>query len=265
MSRITLAHNADQVAATLDAAARRQFPFALANAINRTMEEIQFETRRKLPTQFRFRQASARKFFEKLVYIGRADRARKDRLHGVVGIHGERRATILAKYQEAGTRTAAPGSAGLLYPTDYLKPNADTTIPRALFPKALGLFASRTVEGKKRIRGAKIRELGDGRVAVRLLGKRRTFAVDPRFHPNSPAYGVWQREGEGRGSETNRLWIYTREVRHPKRLTFLEDAERLTAERMPINIAGQLAAALNELKQYRARAFERVARAQGRI
>lgn len=263
MSAIAIQHNADAIAATLDAVARRQFPFALANGINRTMEEIQIETRRKLPSQFRFRTARARTFFEKLVYIGRGDRARKDRLVGTVGVHGSKRADILAKFQQAGEKRARPGGSPLLYPTDFLRPQPSAVIPQSLYPKALGLLASRTIEGKKRIRGARIREKGNGEVKVRLLGKRRTFAIDPRFHPGAPGYGVWQREGKARGSETNRLWIYTNVNRYPKRITFLEDAERMTRERLALNIEGQLRYALNDLKQYRAAKFARVARARG--
>lgn len=265
MTNLAVRHNADAVAATLDAVAKRQFPFALANGINRTMEEIQIETRRKLPRQFTFRSARARTFFERLVYIGRGDRARKDRPVGTVGVHGARRADILAKFQQAGERRARPGGSPLPFPTDYLKPSPQTVIPQSLYPKALGLLASRTVEGKKRIRGARIRELGDGRVAVRLQGKRRTFALDPRFHPSARSYGVWQREGRGRGSETNRLWVYTQRLRHPKRITFLEDAAQITRERLALNIEGQLAYALNDLKQYRAHKFAGVARARGRL
>lgn len=262
---IHIEHNASAVAATLDAVARRQFPFALANGINRTLEEIQIETRRKLPSQFRFRSARSRTFFEKLVYIGRGDRARKDRPSGTVGIQGGKGSGMLAKFQQAGERRARPGGAPLLYPTDYLRPQPGAIIPRSLFPKALGLTASRTVEGKMRVRGARIRLRRDGEVAVRLLGKRRTFALDPRFHPSARAYGVWQREGRGSGSETNRLWIYTSVQRFPKRLTFFEDAARLTKERLALNVEGQLRYAMNELKQYRASRFERVVRAGGRL
>ena len=265
MSSLALSHNADAIAATLDAVAKRQFPFAQANGINRTLEEIQIETRRKLPNQFTFRTARARRFFEALVYIGRNDRARKDRPSGTVGIHGSSKASILAKYQQAGERRARPGGSPLLYPSDYLKPQASTVIPQRLFPKALGLLASRTIEGPKRIRGARVRELSTGGVKVRLLGKRRTFAIDARFHPTARGYGVWQREGKGRGSETNRLWIYTNVLRHPKRLTFLEDAQRIVQERLALNIEGQLRYALNDLKQYRASRFERVARAARRL
>lgn len=265
MTNLAISHNAEAVAATLDAVSRRQFPFALANGINRTMEEIQIETRRKLPTQFTFRNARARRFFEALIYIRRGDRARKDRLVGTVGVHGNKKADILAKFQQAGERRARPGGTPLAYPTDYLKPQPSAVIPQSLFPRALGLLASRTVEGKRRIRGARIRELGNGEVKVRLLGKRRTFAIDPRFHPSAQSFGVWRREGRGRASETNRLWVYTSRLRHPKRLTFLEDAQRLTQTRLALNVEGQLRYALNDLKQYRASRFARVARAQGRI
>lgn len=271
MATWRMEHNADAVAATLDAVSRRQYPFAIANGINRTLEEIQIGTRAKLPSQFMLRTARSRMFFERLVHIGRADRARKDRLAGIVGIQDPQgqsfsgKARILAKFQEAGERRARPGGSPLLYPSDYLRPQPSTTIPQSLYPKALGLLASRRIEGGKKIRGARIREVGDGTVKVRLLGKRRTFAIDPRFHPAAPGYGVWQREGKGASSETNRLWIYTARLRHPKRITFLEDAQRLANVRLALNIDGQLAYALNERKQFRASRFERVARSGGRL
>jgi hypothetical protein len=271
MARLSIGHNADAIAATLDAVSKRQFPFALANGINRTIEEIQTGGRRKLPQQFRFRTSVSRTFFERLVHIRREDRARKDRLSGTVGVQDPQgksfkgKGRFLAKFQEAGQRRARPDGTPLLYPSDYLRPQPSAIIPRTLYPKALGLIASRTIEGGKRIRGARAREAGDGTVRVRLLGKRRTFAIDPRFHPRAPGYGVWQREGKGAGSETNRLWIYTSVSRYPKRITFLEDAQRIATERLALNVEGQLAAALNEIKAFRARRFEQVARAAGRL
>lgn len=274
MTSLRVQHNADAVAATLDAVARRQFPFALANGINRTLDEIRIETLRKLPTQFRFRSTRSRRFFESFVVIDPDQRATKTRLRGAVGIQAPlkgsfgntRRVGILTKFQTGGT-FSYPNGMPVAIPTDYLRTQYKTEIPRSMYPKSLGLLERKSIEGGSKIAGAQTRQVGPGRWKTSLRGARRTFAFDPRYHKtaNPDVYGVWQRRGRGRDSEPFLLWAYKASIRVPKRLTFLEDAERRARQTLALNIQGQLAYAMDELKQYRAARFARVARAQGRL
>lgn len=274
MTSLRVQHNADAIAATLDAVARRQLPFATANGINRTLDEIRTETRRKLPSQFRFRSTRARRFFESFVVTDPDQRATKTRLRGVVGIQpplrgsfsNSKRVGILTKFQAGGT-FSYPNGMPVAIPTDYLRSRYKNEIPRSMYPKSLGLLERKSIEGGSKITGAKTRQVGPGRWKTSLRGARRTFALDPRYHQvsNPDVYGVWQRRGRGRDSEPFLLWAYKPSIRVPKRLTFLEDAERMTRERLALNIEGQLRYALNELKQYRAARFARVARTQGRL
>lgn len=268
ITRITT--NVDEIAALLDAVGRRQLPFATALGINRTMEEIQIEARRKLPGQFTLRTSGSRRFLEGLYHIRKEDFANKQKLRGYVGIQGSpgtkgftrRAAAVLAKFQQAGQRRYRPGAEPLLYPADVLRPSPGAVIPRTLYPRALGLLGVRRIEGGFTIRGARHRVSRGGENVVSLRGKRRTFALDPRFHPASLAYGVWQRE---RREGTQRLWLYVQVQRWPKRISFVEDALALAKARLRLNIEGQLAYATNELKQLRAQFGAKVARARGAL
>lgn len=267
MTRVTISHNADAMAALLDAVGRRQMPFALATGINRMIDEIQVDARRKLPSQFTFRSARSRRFFETLIHIGREDRARKDKLVGTVGIQDpfgkafKGKSRLLAQYQEAGTKQSRDG-VPIAIPVSTAFPRSQP-IPQRYYPTTLGLNPRRRIEGGTALTG--LRRTAKGKAVFR--GKQRTYAVDPFYHTAAPfsTWGVWQRRGRGREREIFLLWVYRKQTRRPKRISFPEDATALTRDRLALNIEGQMQAARNEIKQYRARLFERVARTQGRL
>ena len=265
--RIRITTNAAEYAAVLDAVAKKQVPFATATGINRTLEEIQIEARRKLPTQFRFRGAKGKRLFEQLIHIGAADRARKDRLVGIVGIQDPQgkgfkgRSGILAKFEEAGVRRASGGGSPFAIPTSSF--SQGRAIAQRYYPTSLGLNPRRAIEGGEKTRGLLVTSGGK----YLLRGKLRTYAVDPVYHGQAPrrTWGVWQRRGRGRASEIFLLWVYRWELRHPKRISFRADATSLVKRRLWINIKGQMAYAQNEVKQARARLGEKAARAEKRI
>lgn len=261
--------NAGEIARRLDEHARRELPRAIANGINRTTEEVAVLTRAKLPQQFRFRSDRTRRFFE--MFIGRdSDQlATPQRLRSTVGIRAPLRGRfdntravgILTKFQTGGV-LSLPGGEPWAIPTDYLKSRYKSGFPtKEMYPKALGVLESRSIEGRSVARGLRKRELEHGVVKVRLLGKRRTFAIDPRYHraSNPTVYGVWQRRGRGRNSEPFLIWAYKQSIRVPKRITFLEDAEQHVRQNLAANVTGFLAAFA---KRSRVAAFERSRRAR---
>lgn len=227
--------NADEVARRLDDHARRQLPFAVAQTINRITKGIGDEAKAKLPSQFRFRSDRTRRFFEMFIGTDADQIATKRNLRGAVGIRAPLRGRfdniwrvgILTKFQYGGDYSP-PGGAPNAIPTNYLRSLYPRGIPRSMYPKSLGLLERRSIEGGHVTPGARTREASPGQWKTVLRGARRTFAIDLRFHQasNPTVYGVWQRRGRRRDSEPFLLWAYKPSVRIPKRLTFLEDAER---------------------------------------
>ena len=267
--QVRISHNADEMAALLDAVGRRQVPFATANGINRTTEEIQRGARQKLPSQLRFRSEKSRRFMEQLIHIGRADRATKTNLVGIVGIQDpfgkafKGKAGILAKFQQGGRRVARNSSAPLSIPTTFARQDLGEPLPRRYYPKNLRLEARRQISGGY----GQQRVTTTQRGGFLLRGKLRTYAINPVFHSRAPqsTWGVWQRRGRGRNSEIFLLWVYRWSIPVPKRISFLEDAQALAQQRLKLNIEGQMVFARDELKQYRARLLEKAARAKGRL
>lgn len=242
--------NADEVTRRLDDHARRQLPFAVAQTINRITKGIGDEAKAKLPSQFRFRSERTRRFFEMFIGTDADQIATKRNLRGVVGIRAPlrgrfdniRRVGMLTKFQFGGDYSL-PGGVPNAIPTDYLRGLYPRGIPRSMYPKSLGLLESKSIAGGDVTRGARTREVAPGKWKTILRGKRRTFAIDPRYHQasNPTVYGVWQRRGRRRDSEPFLLWAYKPSVRIPKRLTFLEDAERYYARHFSSTFADLLA------------------------
>lgn len=242
--------NADEITRRLDEHARRQLPFAISRGINRTTKEIADQAKAKLPSQFRFRSDRTRRFFEQFIGIDPDWYATRQKLRGTVGVRApllgrfanSRQVQMLTKFQTGGVLTRPDGQPHAI-PTDYLRSLYPGALPRSIYPRALGVLESRSIEGGQRIRGARTRELGEGRWKTVLRGKRRTFAIDPRFHQarNPDVYGVWQRRGRGRESEPFLLWAYKQRIRVPKRLTFLEDATAHAQKALAANVQQFLA------------------------
>ncbi len=84
----------------------KQLPFAMATAINNTLNDAQTAIRRTLPEHFTLRRKD---FVERTVYIGPKDRARKDNLAGTVRINPAR--DQLAKFEEDHEKRSTSGHA----------------------------------------------------------------------------------------------------------------------------------------------------------
>jgi hypothetical protein len=222
---------------------------ALVHAINNTIEKIQAVTQAGLPSRFTLRTASSRRLFERLVSISPDEFAslKQRRITGKVNLgaslsaqEGVRRfARKFVRFEFGGVATSESGIPFAI-PTRTLRPTPAARVRRDLYPKALGVLESRTIEGGER-GGFHITKRGK----ILIRGRRKTYAVDPRFHSGAPpgTFGVWQRRTSKSGfigplergnsrkeSETFKIWNYAMSVRYPKRLTFREDSKRIVEQ-----------------------------------
>lgn len=221
---------------------------ALANAINRTLEETQARGQQLLHQRLTIRSAAAAGFLERLVKFERFDRAKPEQLTGQMGLQdtgtGTRRrsAQLLIRLTEGGVFTRPTTKPFFVPALGGARQRAVDPVPRALYPSALRLVATRFTinDPRKQIR----RNLKTG--AVRVMGKRRSYAIDPEFHtPARPTtLGVWQRQGP---RETHKLWHYVTTIRLPKKYPFREEALREVRTRWPINVEGFLASELRRI------------------
>jgi hypothetical protein len=239
---------------------------ALVHGINNTIERIQEVTRAQMASVFITRSAASKRLLRNYVSIDpdefaslrpRTFRGRTVRPFSFVGRVGlkaslnaqeavRRFAARIVRFEFGGVETARGGKP-LYVPTKALRSSPNAQIQRALYPKALGLLESRQIEGGDAFHGqgkkrkAGVHRTGSGK--VQLKGKRRTFAIDPRFSPEARAVGIWQRRiaakrvnfgpSLGKSSDTQKLWNYLQSVRYPRRLTFREDSQRIVATHLP--------------------------------
>jgi hypothetical protein len=221
----------------------RQGRFAFALTINEVVLRAQASIRAAIRGSLTVRSPATLKFLEQRVRIPKDGYAKVsskgDRLTASLYIAdpesylGRGRLTLLATLATKTGGEKVQGIRGpLAVPTRALRPSRTTLIPRSMYPGALGLGKQRTIEGPvafrsytaKRTRGkARVRK-GDriglfrtskGRWALR--GKLRTFAIDPRYHPNAKSFGVFQRTGPNRG-DIRKLWKYVPRVPVPPRI-----------------------------------------------
>lgn len=218
---------------------------ALALTVNRSVEEGQVRAQQELHLGGRIKIRSGRsaQFLERLIKFERYDRATPATLNARMGIQStgtgttRKSADLLIKMVVGGTFTR-PATSPFFIPTIgpfAARPSEMAAIPRGLFPSALRLVDTRfTIPDPK----AQIR-IGS-RGGVLILGKRRTFAIDQRFHHplNRATFGIYQRRGRGGESETGVLWFYGTRIRIPQRYRFYEVVVPFIEERLLVNLPG---------------------------
>jgi hypothetical protein len=248
----------------------KQERYALALAINRSLEEAQAEQRQSVAARFIDRRG--RGLLRNMVKIGPADRATRDHPVGrlrIIGPEGsEGLSSILTRHEVGGPRTTGQGGysidpahriKGFFYlPTQALRNPFSAIVPRKLYPTSLHLTERRDVVGTQ---PARVHRTRNGRLQLR--GDDRTFVL---FGANGAApIGVFQRKGRsvygGRGRSAGRrttfnaggnvtrddirlIWAFRRQVTLKPRLYFYEIVPRVAMQRMPVNYAGFLKVAL---------------------
>lgn len=137
MLTISVKHDFDRLAATLNDLARRQFPFAVAGALNDAADASARDINADISAGGIF--AKATPFTRNAVVAPKSLRARKDKLVAVVTVRPIQ-AQYLLHEQIGGTRTPAentrnPGAAALVLPGPALRLNAYRNIPAGKLAK----------------------------------------------------------------------------------------------------------------------------------
>jgi hypothetical protein len=246
----------------------RQGRFAFARTLNDVVLETQSAMRSALRGALTVRTAATHQFLANRIQIPRDGLAKVssagDRLTASLLIAdpeskgGRGKASLLATLASTTGGEKVQARNPLAIPTRALRPTPAAIIPRSMYPAALGLAATRTIEGPVAFRsytarrtrgGARVKagdriglfRTGKGRYAIR--GKLRTFAIDPRYMPRARSFGVFQRTGPGRG-DIRKLFTYRPEVRVPARLPAQRILNtivaRIFADRFTVNLAHAL-------------------------
>lgn len=245
--RVDLRANVDDVIQSLGEMQRRQAPFALRLALQRTAEEARDAVRNRIHQRgFRFRTAAAAGYLANAIIIERPRSGLQPGQRTQFSIIAEskvgssRSRSLLPWLEEGGLRRSRreigpPGLYGQVLAVP-LRPSPMQNIKKELYPAALRLQASRfTVEqnaGQRR---------GVGLLAGRLQGKRRTFLLPD---PSAPGRAlILQRTGPGR-RDVRALFVVRPEVRVAGRAYFFSTIDRTYRERLVVNFRGALQAAL---------------------
>lgn len=163
MTSPTIVFHTDNFVRFLSDSAKRQVPFALANALNATANDMQRAVRNLLQggRGFTFRTEGSRQFLLRQIRRNPGeDFARKTRLVARVRIANNRKASLLSLIDQGGERSAryaiSPTTEGrdLAIPQ---RPTPASRIPRTLYPAKLNLRPTKKGKG--------------------LRGDRRTFTV----------------------------------------------------------------------------------------
>ena len=238
--RIDVQFDASQLsAAVLDRA--RQLPFAIANAMNRTMEEAQTAVKERIRMRgFTIRSGATDRWLTNQVKINRGERATKANLLVTLRIGsgagagnvdaGSFTGKSLLAFEEAGGERVgarAIGTGGTFGPSIVvpIRTTPGEIIPRALYPINLGLVPRRQIAG--------------GFSHATLEGKRGTFAISTGAGQGL----ILQRYGPGK-DDVRVLFLIRQHAHVAGRHFFYDVAKRVILERFAANLAGMYAAAL---------------------
>lgn len=195
----------------------RQVPFATSLAINMLAKDIVGAGNGSIRENFVVRKP----WVEDAFWMSQASDKNQDPITARISMkrdHG-----LLNKFEEGGTKNAFSHDQPVAIPTTALRPGFSGSAPLELYPKNLRLMTRRTASGTL---GPKGRAMRNG--MLQIQGKLRTFVIDPATMPGASKWGVYQRIGPGR-HDIRKIWTYKSSIPIPRRLHFVETAQR-TAE-----------------------------------
>lgn len=143
----------DQAIAALDELGKRQIPFAISMALNRTAEDGQAAVRERLGGEFTLRRKD---YIDRTIKIENRDRATKTKPFVIVGVDPTR--NVLAKFELGGAKTPVSGRA-LAVPIDARRNKSDI------------------VTKSQRIRSLNLRKVGSKAGGIRIQGDKGTFVA----------------------------------------------------------------------------------------
>lgn len=230
MSGLTVRVDAGQSLAFFGEA-RRQLPFAVSVAINRTAKDVQDAERAGLRARFIIR----RDWVVQGITIPKFSDKGEAAPTAVVAVDASR--SFLDKFEAGGQKIALNPERPIAIPSLAVRP-ARTDLPaRALYPSALGLVPVRGVTG---IRPARSHVTARG--VMQLKGKRRTFVLNETMY-GVQVPGVYQRFGPGK-HDFRLLWAYKARIPIPALLEFQKTAVEVVTDKWATNFQNALEHAL---------------------
>lgn len=252
-----------------------QAVFAMARAINQTLEQKQAQMRAHVASRLTIRNQKARKFFSDAIRFGRAERAdvKQQPIAGRIVVLGGNQAArtavfrrfgqMLLRQEEGGvarsnavylTQRRAFVPQGFKIPAPGLR-TASKAMPKQFYPDAIGL--SDAPLRRQDLNGFGFQYKGGRK-------KRRGFKKNTRYFFVKEGVGIFVRHQGGalnatggpmrmssasRGyadkrSEYDAIWFFRRQIRLPRRLQLEETFTSGLAERLRFNYERQLSEAL---------------------
>lgn len=265
----TISINVSVAGATPDEI-RKQLPWAMTFAVNRTQEEVLLAQKEVIKRNLIIRQP----LFLDAVMRPRRRASVKDFAGGGMSTRAvwgldpndfRGRASFFVDHEDGGVRTASGTRNGFLYVPTYghmLRPTIRDQLSRQWYPSALGLRDRRAIEGGI--------TPGADRTARRRGGKRGSRAHVKGFVIRSETNGaprfIARRKAPGRrmvgGRDMNLEILFTLHQRKAirPRMQFRAMAQRIGPQRLQVNVQGMLDWTLDRARQRAARSAERQTR-----
>lgn len=222
---------------------------AAATALNRTAEDALAEQRAKMRAQFIVRVPN---FDLPPVQLPASWRAKPDRLFVQIALGsddgpstpGGRRVQIFSKFGTDQRKIAKDVLWPLAIPTQAIRPDPTSLVPRGLYPKNLRVMTRYQVgpggldylrpkaPGTRRKLSVTV---GSGASKLKLKQQDRTFILPNAF--GSPAYGIWERIGPAK-RDIRMIWLLRTSEHIPKRMSFEDDVKRVIDSRLKVNFDG---------------------------
>lgn len=220
MTGVSVSFDADALVRELTDTARRQMPFALANALNATANDMQQGIRNAVTASrgFVIRSGTSRAFLQRQIYRSRGeDFATKRSPVARVRIANNGRSSLLSLIDQGGTRESRfplVGAGGTDLPIPARQAPTDK-VARTLYPGKLDLK----------------------RYGQQVKGARRTFVVRTKAGDTL----LLQRRGK---RSVRTLFVLERSAQVPAKNFFAPTAERVALTRFDSNLERSLLRAL---------------------
>lgn len=236
----------------------KQSNFAMARAVNRTMEQRQLDEQEHIARTLKIRNGTARSYFRRVVQFGRADRADHKvqpiaaQLRIIGGTEAARTdvfkrfGALVLRHADGGARTSDQlyrnqrnelSPEGFAIPAPGLR-TATRGVPRNLYPAAIGLTSRRAIEGgfhfANQYKGGK--------------KKRGGFRKGTKYYFVKEGVGIFVREQLGKHSEYDALWFFRRRITLKPELKLDSVFQGGLSDHLARNYAVMLADALRTAK-----------------
>lgn len=250
-----VARGLEELIADFGAMQRKQVPFALRMALQRTAEEARDAVRQRIMQRgFNFRSSNAVNYLANAIIVERpsmSDTAPGSRYKFTVMAASKagrsKSRSLLPWLEEGGLRKSprmiGPYGKAVAVP---IRTGPMDVIPRKLYPSATGIggtgftIPQRSARGKHI--GARGQLVGSVGVSGRMFGKYRTFLL-PNSRGSLTSGTIFQRTGTG-DRDIRPLFSVRPSVQVQGRRYFFATVQRIHRERFEINFRGAMRAAL---------------------